>query len=268
MSSSQASRRTPFIATAVLVLLFVTIWAFTSSDSPIVRGRERNRIRAALRSTSAEERKEGAWELAEAPDPIAETLLADGIMGGESNPDVRESYVYAFGQLRNPQNLPAVRFALEHDDSGYVRSSAWLSVARLDSDLFRELAGQSTSDDDWDRLGIAMGRILLGDASSVDVVLRLGAEGTWDQRAVACRMLALRLRPLLDCIGRWPVEADGTGPWEPEIVREIGRHCEGIDLAAIYKRLSEQLERTHDVRREIGRIHGAQRRMAKLLFGG
>lgn len=268
MTPPRKSYRKPLIVAIAAVLGIGALWTFTSSDSPVVRARQRAEIRAALRSDDPEERKNAAWELAEEPDGFAESYIAGGLMGGEASPDVRESYAYCLGQLRKPENLPAIRFALEHDESGYVRAAAWLAVARIAPDEFRALIPESTSEDDWDRLGIAMGRIFLGDASSVDVVLHLAAEGTWDQRAVACRMLAMRLRPLLDCVGRWPIEAEGTGPWDPAVVREIERRCEGVDLAAVYQRLSEQLERTHDVRREIGRIHGAQRRIAKLLFGG
>ena len=240
--------------------------------SPAVWRRQRLALRAQIESPQPQERKAAAWTAIELRDPFVEVLMVDGLYGREPSPDVREAYVYSLGRMGDPTHLNAVRFALQYDDSGYVRAAAWLSAARLLPAAFRALAlTQANPDSTWDRLGVAQGFLTLGDPRGLDDLLALAAAPDAQQRWVASNALEKGLYPLLDAAGAWPLEADPqarvNGTWPLELTTEVRRRMARLDLAAIAGDTLERVDRLAPLRRSVGKINRARETIAATLFG-
>jgi hypothetical protein len=236
------------------------------------RGRRplwRSEIAAALESTDPQARKEAAWRLIERPDPLMVTRLVRGLMGAEPSPDVREAYVYTLGRLGDSRNFPAIESAIDSDPSGYVRAAAWLAAARADPQHFRTLvATRAPPEHPWDRIGVAQGRLCLGDTSAVEKLLHWAVSGDDSQRNVASRALFKWLRPLLDAVGRWPVGASvgQAQTWPPALIEEVAARCATLDLQAIAEDTRPHLAQAERVRRSVKRITHAREGLVHLLF--
>ena len=134
---------------------------------------------------------------------------------------------------------------------------------------FRTLAEtRSAPRDAWDRLGVAQGRLMLGDVRDVGELLEQARSDDGARQQVAGRALYKWLRPLLDAAGRWPAEAtvkEGQA-WPAEFVDEIERCCATLDLQAIAEDTHQHDAAAAPVRRYIMRINGAREGLISLLF--
>lgn len=221
-----------------------------------------------LRSGDPEARRRGAWLSVQGPTPQATRLIAQQL-SGERDPNVRESYVYALGRGADPRRFELVAKVARDDPEPYVRQAAWLAAARIDALLFRDLAvREAAHDDPWDRIGLAHAWLEVGDLRGVDDLLRWAVDGTPTQRQVASLALTRGVGPLLDAAGRWPIGfnvREGES-WPTELVAEVRRRCEALDLEAIAADTRPHALRAAAVRRNVGRVHGARGRLARLLF--
>ena len=254
---------------AVGVLAVLTVWVTVLN--PRMQSRQyRAKMTRLLQSSAPETRKQAAWAMIERPDRELETLIIRGAMGDEPDPDVREAYVYTLGKLGDPRNLAAIESAIDQDPSGYVRAAAWLAAARVDSQHFRTLAEAGPLPQrPWDRIGIAQGRLCLGDVHDVNELLHWAEAGDDSQRQVASRAMFKWLRPLLDAAGRWPVGAtvrEGE-PWPPGLIAEIKVRCATMDLQAIADETVPRRAAAYRVRRNVGRLTRTRDGLASLLFG-
>lgn len=232
------------------------------------RARERARRMALLRSDDPQQRKRAAWSLVDDPDPALIAFIRRQLMGGEQVADVRESYAWTLGNLQDPRNFATLARVLEAEHDGYVRAAVWLAAARVDGARFERLAQRRGLARLWDRIGIAEGRLLLGNVTDVGLLLDVAATGTAQQRYVAGRALYKWLRPLLETAGRWPLSGgvDGAGAWPRAFVGVVARRCESLDLQAIANdnlRFAERIGRLH---RDEARITNARDDLAGLLF--
>jgi hypothetical protein len=233
------------------------------------QSRYRAQAMEALDSPDPEVRKQAAWAAIDWPDPALEAFMIRGVMGAESQADVREAYVYSLGRLGNPRSFAAIEFSLDLEPNGYVRAAAWLAAARIDSKHFYTLVETCPRPDrPWDQIGIAQGRLSLGDVRGVDRLLHWALAGDDTQRNVASRALFKGLQPLLDAAGRWPVDAsvEEGQPWPPAFVREIEQRCVGLPLQAIADEARRHSAAAYRVRRNVARLTGTRERLAGLLF--
>lgn len=223
---------------------------------------------ALLESADAGARKQAAWSLVDDPDPELIALIGRRLLGPERSADVRESFVWTLGSLHDPRSFPAIEEALDVERDGYVRAAAWLAAARADGARFEHLAEQQPPASLWDRIGIAQGRLALGNVADVGLLLDVAATGSDQQRYVAGRALHKWLRPLLETAGRWPLDEGGSaaGAWPAEFVALVARRCAELDLPAIAadnRRFAAALARLH---RDVARITNARNDLAGLLF--
>lgn len=229
-----------------------------------------DRLLHLMKSPDREQRKQAAWAAIERPNPDLEQFMARGVLGDEPDAGVREAYVYALGNLGDQRHFAVIETAIDTDPSGYVRSAAWLAAARIDPVHFRILADtRSAPRDAWDRLGLAQGRLMLGDVRDTGELFEQARGDDLSRRLVACRALYKWLRPLLDAAGRWPVDATVTEaqPWPSEFVNEIERRCATLDLQAVADDTHQHDQAAAPVQRYIMRINGARRGLISLLFG-
>jgi hypothetical protein len=251
------------------VVAAAVIWQATL-DPRVRETRYREEMMGALRSADPSTRKQAAWRIVERPDPLLAAYLVEGVLGAESDPDVREAFVYSLGKLADPHNFAAIEIAIDSDPSGYVRAAAWLAAARCDPEHFRTLVTtRSPPTAVWDRIGQGQGWLLIGNVRGVEDLLRQAVEGDAPQRQVCARALSHWLRPLLDAAGRWPIDAQVSPgqSWPPDLVSEVKRRCTVLDLQAIAddtRRLSESARR---VGRNVRRLTRARDLLAGLLFG-
>ncbi len=223
-----------------------------------------------MQSADREGRKKAAWAAIERTNPALEGLMIEGVLGDEPDAGVREAYVYALGNLRNRRHFAAIETALDTDPSGYVRSAAWLAAARIDPRQFYTLAdARSEVESPWDRLGIAQGRLYLGDVRGVGELLAQARVGDLDRGYIAGRVLDKWLKPLLDAAGRWPLDGDGrsAASWSPEFVDEISRIGEQVGLQAVAEDTRKHDAAAARVRRYVMRINRAREGLVALLFG-
>ncbi len=229
-----------------------------------------DRLLRRMQSPDREQRKQAAWAAIERPAPALQEFMVRGILGDEPDDGVREAYVYALGNLRDQRHFAAIETAIDTDLSGYVRSAAWLAAARVDPEHFATLADRrSAPRDPWDRLGVAQGRLMLGDVQDVPELFEQARTGGEAHRHIASRALERWLRPLLDAAGRWPANAaDNAGQiWPAEFVDEIERRCATLDLQAVADDTHQHDQAAAGVRRYIMRIYGAREGLISLLFG-
>jgi len=229
--------------------------------------RQRAELRLALRCDDPQTRKQAAWTIADRADRALETDLIDRL-GVEPRADVREALVYALGVLGDRRSFGVVEATLDSDPSGYVRAAAWLAAARIDPAQFRILArAAGRPEDAWDRVGVAQGWLSLGDVRGVEELLAVAGTGEAAQRHVACRALAKWLRPLLEAVGRWPLEAaqEQVRPWPPELVAEIRRRCAGLDMQALADQTRRWATEGARVRRLVNKLNRARDGLAAWL---
>ncbi len=229
-----------------------------------------DRLLRQMQSPDREQRKQAAWAAIERPAPALEEFMVRGVLGDEPDAGVREAYVYALGNLRDRRHFAAIETAIDTDRSGYVRAAAWLAAARVDPEHFGTLAAtRSAPRDAWDRLGVAQGRLMLGDVRDTGELLQQARGGDASRGHIASRALERWLRPLLDAAGRWPADAtvSGAQAWPPEFVDEIDRRCATLDLQALADDTHQHDQAAAGVRRYIMRIYGARKGLISLLFG-
>jgi len=222
-----------------------------------------------LHSSDPEQRKRGAWRLLDYPDARCEDFIRRGALGDEPSPDVREAYVYTLGRRGNPRDVRVLVRVIHDDPSGYVRSAAWLALARVDPKVFRRHADEpQATRDAWNRLGIAVGRLFLRDLSAIPELLDWAEKGDYVQRVVAARALNKSLIPLLDAIGRWPAYARirPDEPWPADLVRDVRRRVLGINLPQLARETLAQLRATEEFRSQLRRVLHAQDWLADRLF--
>lgn len=257
-----------FLATVgALVGAFAAFW-YLAPFSPRQAHQRRLEIRAALASPDPQTRKRAAWRTIAEPDPFTEVAMTQAVMGAESDADVREACVYALGRIGKPENFAAVEFAIDLDPTGLVRASAWVSATRIDPEHTRRLIESAKPGDKWDHLGVAHARLLLGDLSDVDALLTLALDDDWGIRCAAGAALQRGLRPYLEAVGRWPLEAQPatSEPWPAELVAEIRRRCAGLDLKALAIDTAPRIEEARRAKRGIEKVKTARERISAWLF--
>lgn len=253
------------VAVIALIALLAPRWS---------RAQFRYDLLARLHDGEPVERKRAAWTVADYAgayrDAKVEMALVRGVMGDETNADVRESLVYTLGWIGDPTHADAILHAATLDETGLVRCAAWLAAARVDAQLVRRwLREVPPPDTDWDRLGRGQARLWIGDMSGLTDVLQVAKVGTLDQQTVACRALHKTLRPLLVAVGRWPVDADPPvgRTWDADLLAEIERRCTTIDMQRIADDTWPAFQQTTAVRREVQRMNHGRDLIASLLFG-
>ncbi len=228
----------------------------------------RARLAEQLSSANPAERIDAAWHFIDSPEPDIETRLTAGLMGDEPDAEVREAYAGALGRFAHPRNLGPLRHAIDLDTSGEVRASAWLAVARVDRAAFETAcAEKGPAADPWDQIGQAQGRLHLFDMSGVPTLLHFAGHGEQAERIIASKAVFKNLRPLLDSVGRWPIEAtqhEGVA-YPTELTEEIARRCDGLDLAMISRDIAQHSQEAERIKRTIRRLTGGRERIARFL---
>lgn len=225
-----------------------------------------------LVAADVEERKQGAWRVADPDGALTATLVILPRLEKNEEPDagVREAYVYALGQMKRPRFFDTLEPLIRTDPSGYVRQAAWLAAARSDERRFRELVGsQPDWADPWDQIGIARGWLVLGDVRGVDVMLHWATRGDEVQRALLAELLYRDVAPILEAAGRWPLAAPAVEgkPWPPAFVADLGRRCGEVNLQRVLSASRRSASAAEQVRRDVGRLARARERIKRFLFG-
>ena len=234
-----------------------------------------------LKSPNVEARKEGASLATHASAPNAWQYMADALSGHRSDisgadssrgPEldlgVRESFVHALGRTGRARFFDTIAAVLQKDADPHVRIAAWGAAARLDAQRFRELVSRNPAPQDpWDRDALAAAWLELGDTRGVGNLLRAAEDGTDAQRRFASQSLFRGLAPLLEAVGRWPLDARVSegDPWPPELVAEVRGRCIGLDLQALAGDACQHLAHAMPVRRDIGRLNSTRARLIHLL---
>lgn len=251
-------------ATVCLLAGLVLLWIFVLS--PRVRGEIfRVRVRAKLESPDPALRREAARSIADKPDPFLVTHIAQAIYGDEPDAGVAAAFVGALGEIGDPQQLPAVRFATETHQPGEVRAAAWLALARLSPAEFKTLATASSEMDEWNALGIAQARLTLGDPSGVDVLLREASGERAARATIASLALNRHVRPLLIAIGQWPLDAGAPDGWTADLSAHLASRVASLDLAALAADSRRAAAAAEPIRSTLERISNARDRIESWL---
>ena len=262
--SSPATRRRILVpAVITVVIVAATLWIGR------VLTRE-NSVLNDLRLRDAGVRKRAAWRVTGGGYPKAASLIHRLLSDrGIAEADVRESHVYALGQLGDASNFDLLGDLLVNDQSGFVRQAAWLAAARSDPDRCRALLNlPAMRTETWDRIGAAQARLQLRDARGVDELLRFAAQGDPGQRTVAGRALYRTLAPAMTAAGRWPLDASANpdGSWPRELVEQVERRLRRLDLHSLMNNMWIHVQRSDGIIRAKARLAGARDRIAGILF--
>jgi len=255
-------RRARYVELAVLCAVVATgsigLWWWVSPDRAALQ---------LLRSDDPAAWRRGA-ELAEgARVTTALPLISDRL---SRNPDAatRETLVWALGRMGNPADFDLVARHTRTDDDAYVRHAAWVAAARLDAVRFRDLAQSAgPSRDPWDEIGQAYGWLEIGEVRGLDTLFKWAVSAPDAQRHGAVLVLQRRVAPLLEAVGRWPVDLpfhEGAD-WSPEVVTEVQRRCRLVDLSAIARDSTPHAARIQVVHRAEGKLLRARERLARCL---
>lgn len=225
--------------------------------------------RRLLASADADDRRRAAASAAagEAPGIIA-ALAGRLEQGVELDAGVREAAVHALGRRGGAPHGELVHTLAVDDPDAHVRLSAWTALARIDPERFRRAAGARVgSNDSWEANGLAAAWLELGDARGVRTLLETAAEAEHPLRGFACRALFDGVAPLLEAVGRWPLDADVRAgeAWPPELVSEVAARCRTLDLQALARDARPHALAAAGVRRDIGRLHGTRARLVRML---
>lgn len=252
-----------------LTLLSLALLAAGVLLAATLRARHDQAALRLLHSDDPDDRKQGAWIAADQASPHAHALLAQRLREQhEADPGVREAYVYALGRSGQPQYFDVLAAVIMGDDDAYVRQAAWIGMARVAPDRFRDLTATTPPrDDTWDQVGLAAAWLEVGDTRGVGELLRYAVEGDPQQRRVASLALYRGVAPLLDAVGRWPIQANVREgqPWGPELVAEVRRRCGMLDLQAIADDLRPHLARAAGLRRNVARLTSLRDRLARFF---
>lgn len=260
-----SGKHVAWIAAAYVVVgLAGVVVYWQASDAP---RRHDRRTSQELHSLDPAVRRAAAWRAAAEKLPVAAGRIAQRL-ASESDPSVREAYVYALGRLGHPSYFEAVAPVAIHDADPYVRHAGWIAAARMDAGRFRVLAaGAPPSPDPWDRIGRAYGYLEIGDSGGAGDLLELAETGDEGQRRAACTALYRTIAPVLESVGRWPADAavsDGEA-WPPALIAEVRARLARCDVQRIVDDLSRHTKRTGEVRYLAGKLHIARERLAWLL---
>jgi hypothetical protein len=208
--------------------------------------------------------------VAEAPYDAALLAIEQRIVH-RREPDIetREAFVHALGRAGRREHVAAVEFVIDGDESGYVRAAAWLALSRIDPEHVRTLlAADRPPADAWDRIAAAQARLLIGDTSQVEALLSAAEKGEPGPREVASRALHKGLRPLLEAVGRWPLDADPREGqiWPLELVAEARDRCNALPLRRISDETWPQIAAADRVRFNVRKLTNARDRIARVIF--
>lgn len=263
--SRQRRRRILFWVGATIVAVGLAWIGVVKFGPRAARERDRVALAARLQSSNPEVRKKAAWDSMRLGDPALELSLARHLTSGEPDDGVREAIAYSLGHATSGAAPPALSMAVDLDDSGFVRAAAWLALARTDEKRFTAAAELHADRDDlWDRLGIAQGRLWLGDTLGTATVFEAALKGDSLQHWVATRAIQRSIRPLLDAVGRWPLE-QAADEWPPGSVERIQSACERVNLAALSKDCRAPLAAAQDVRQYVRKLASASDRIGRWL---
>jgi hypothetical protein len=222
-----------------------------------------------LSSDKSEHRKIGAWLAADTGCVAGLDFIARAVeLGLERVPDVKEAYVYALGRSGRREHFGIVASVATGDSSGYVRQAAWLAAARIDPDRFRELAAKiDDSADLWDRMGVSIGLLEIGDCSRLAYLFEAALDGSADHKLIACNALYRNVGPLLEAVGRWPIGARAYRgrTWPPEFLDEVRKRCAELDLQALAEDTRPQMAAAKRLQRDARRLASARNWVARLL---
>lgn len=244
-------------------------WGGYEGYQKLAEWREARRVGALLASDDPNDRCRAAWRVADEDDEDLAVLLLQRLEASEPAPRAREALAYAVGRAGDDELAPRLADVLRRERDGFPRQAMWLALARLDETLFREMVAElHDGNDRWDALGIAYGRLELGDFSDAPVLLRLAREGGGAQQNVARHALQRRVRPILEAVGQWPAELNDQPPadWTAAQVAELTQRCQGVALQPIADRALAQLRSAAYVRFNIGKLLKARERLASWLF--
>lgn len=265
-AGARALRRTFLTLSIAIGALALLALAWTALGPRAARRHARTQILARLQAPDPQTRKQAAWDAPRLGDPELDLFLAQQLTSGEADEGVREAYAYALGHVAGAHSRGALELAIDLDDSGYVRAAAWLALARTSAERFASVATRHADRDSlWDRLGIAQGRLWLGDTSAAETVFESALRGDELQRWVATRAIQRSIRPLLDAAGRWPL-AQTADDWPPEAVARVRGAAQELDLAALAADSRAHIEAAQSVRQAARKYSSASARIAGWLF--
>ncbi|MBN2447648.1 MAG: hypothetical protein JXO22_13020 [Phycisphaerae bacterium] len=225
-------------------------------------------VRRLLNSEQAEDHKRGAWLAADTGHIVVLDELVHRVTERAETPDVREAYVYSLGLLGDSRATDALLAVIATEQSGYLRQAAWLALARVNADAFREQAAQVGDADEWDRIGLAQGYMELGEYGDVPLLVTEAlASDTW-RGDIAARAIQRWVSPLLDAVGRWPLELAEVRPedWTGEQVALVAERIDATDLQAIADDTLPHLEKSRHVHSNEAKLNKARDRIARVLF--
>lgn len=260
------------IILASVVVFSLLSYAIVLEGAHTARARE---LATAISAGDTKDAKPAAWLFAEAPRGSmskVEAALTEKASDPDLPAEVLESYVYALGRhfAGTGQNTALIAAVIRRDTADFPRQAAWLALARIDRQKYLSLANEyAQSENLWDQWGILRGRLELGDFSDVGLLWRWGAGDDWDRRQHAARMVKWRIAPLLEAVGRWPLELESvpTDSWLPEHFALLRARIEGVDLVALAADSLVHFERSGPVRSAMGKVTGGRDRIKQWLFG-
>ncbi len=216
-------------------------------------------------------RKQAAWDQLPTPAPAVVERMTAGLLGGESDPDVRAAFAYTLGRAGDRSAVGALEQVLDTDPAGLVRCEAWLAIARIDPAHCRTLlAAAAAPRDAWDRLSQVQAAVACGQTDSIRDLIDLAEGGRHEQRVVAGRAIVRQMLPLLDLVGRWPLSVSLPGsdePWSPAQIAALRQASEGLDFVALRRHLDLDPQAVAACRHSVERVYRGRAWLHRRLFG-
>ena len=225
---------------------------------------------AALATADGDAGKKAAWWVADGVRMKHAGALRGALQRPDISEDFREAIVYSLGKIRDAAAVPDLFRLLSVPGGSVVRQSSWLSLARIDADVFRKAIAEPTyRHDDWDELGIAQGLVEIGDPSGVMTVLRFAGGADRNQRQIACRTLDRSVRPVLETAGRWPADQRPKPGeiWNESLIRIVEQRVREVDLRQVALDTARHAEGARGVQKNVRRIQSGRDYLAWFLVG-
>jgi len=225
--------------------------------------------RRLLCSDDPEKRKQAAWLAVRQNAPNALLDISRRVRERrETDPSVREAYAYALGRSGKAEYFDVLATVVQGDEDAYVRHTAWIAAARVAPHRFPVLAAETpVRDETWDRIGRAAAWLEVGDTRRAGDLLHWAVAGEPEQRQVASLALYRGVAPLLEAVGRWPLQStirEGE-VWPPELAAEVSRRCGALNLQAIADDTRPHLAYAARLRRDVARLTSLRERLAGYL---